>query len=226
MSAAPRAVLFDVDNTICEYRRPSEELLPVAFERAGEQPFFTVEEYWDRYGELLGTVDRARMSELRERCFVALAAEHGRDPERAGRVAKAYEAARDHTNVRFLNGLPDVLDRLDDRYRLAAVTNGPEPAQSRKLEALGVDQFEQVVFAGFDAPPKPDPAPFERALSAVDASPAEAVFVGNSLEADVAGAHAAGLEAAWLRQGRRPEDGPTPEYVLETPADLLDPPWE
>jgi len=224
MSTATRAVLFDVDNTICEYRRSTPELLPVAFERAGEEPFFTVEEYWDRYAEYLERVDR--MDELRERCFVALAEAHGVEPDAGRRVAEAYETARDHANVRFLEGMPEVLDRLSDRYRLAAVTNGPEDAQSKKLDALGVDQFERVVFAGFETPAKPDPTPFERALAAVDAAPSEAVFVGNSLEADVAGAHAAGLEAAWVRDGPVPEEGPTPEYVLETPADLLDRPWE
>ncbi|PSP17712.1 hypothetical protein BRC62_04365, partial [Halobacteriales archaeon QH_10_67_13] len=137
MSTATRAVLFDVDNTICEYRRSTPELLPVAFERAGEEPFFTVEEYWDRYAEYLERVDR--MDELRERCFVALAEAHGVEPDAGRRVAEAYETARDHTNVRFLDGMPEVLDGLSDRYRLAAVTNGPEDAQSEKLDALGVD---------------------------------------------------------------------------------------
>ena len=42
---------------------------------------------------------------------------------------------------------------------------------------------------------KPDPAIFRAALERLGASAAEAIHVGDSVEADVAGARAAGLEA-------------------------------
>jgi hypothetical protein len=38
----------------------------------------------------------------------------------------------------------------------------------------------------------------------------------------VAGAHAAGLDAAWVRNGASTDPDPTPEYVLDTPGELLD----
>jgi|APHM01.1.fsa_nt_gi Predicted hydrolase (HAD superfamily) len=224
MTKTTEAVLFDVDHTICEYHRSTQKLLSLAFDRADVTPFFEAEEYWALYGEYVGESDS--IDGLREQCFLELADQNGETRERGRQVAEAYNHVRDHTNVRFLDGAAEALDQLNDQYRLAAVTNGPEDAQATKLDALGVDQFETVVFAGFETPAKPHPAPFEKALAAVDTTPDNAVFVGNSLEADIAGAHAAGLEAAWLRDGAVPVDGPTPEYVLEEPADLLARPWE
>ncbi|PSQ33656.1 haloacid dehalogenase [Halobacteriales archaeon SW_12_69_24] len=46
---APDAILFDVDDTLCRYRRSGAALLAAAFDRTGHEPFITREEYHDRY---------------------------------------------------------------------------------------------------------------------------------------------------------------------------------
>lgn len=96
--------------------------------------------------------------------------------------------------------------------------------QSTKLDALDVDCFETVVYAGYDTPAKPDPEPFQVALDAVETPPRQAVYIGDSLRADIAGAQAAGLRTVWLGTDADPE--PQPEFVLESPAKLRNPPWE
>lgn len=223
MSDSVEAVLFDVDGTLCEYQRGTAQLLAAAFERAAVEPFFSAAVYESRYDEF--TDDSSDMQDLRERCFAAIARDDGRDPEVGRAVAKAYAAERDHGNVQFLDGVPEVLDTLDRRYRLAAVTNGAPEMQSRKLDALGIDCFETIVYAGYDTPAKPDPEPFAVALDAVETAPRRAIYVGNSLEADVAGAKAAGLRAAWIGAETRTTLEPTPDFVIDSPRGLLDCPW-
>lgn len=219
-SDAPvEAVLFDVDGTICEYERTTADLLPVAFERADVEPFFSAEEYVTRYESYLDESDD--VDDHRERCFVDIAREKGRDPDLARDVARAYAAERDHSRVEYLDGAKELLARLDGAYRLAAVTNGSPEMQSTKLDALGVDCFETVVHAGYDAPAKPDPEPFELALSAVETVPERTIYVGNNIRADVTGAHNAGLRAAWIADGETVDPTPRPEYVLDSPMDLL-----
>lgn len=213
------AVLFDIDGTICKYERTTADLLPVAFERAGVEPFFSYQEYVDRYEAFLD--ESEDVDHHREMCFVDIAREKGRDPDLAREVARAYATERDHTRVQWLNGAQELLERLESEFRLAAITNGGPEMQSKKLQTLGVDCFETVVHAGYDAPSKPDPKPFELALSTVETTPDRAIYVGNSLDADVAGAHNAGLRAAWLADGETTDPTPTPEYVLESPSDLL-----
>jgi putative hydrolase of the HAD superfamily len=222
------AVLFDVDDTLCRYRRPGSELLAVAFDRVGVEPFFGVEEYYERYPEFAAAADD--VATLREECFATLAAERGRDPAVGRRVAEVYAAERDHRNVRPLPGACGVVERLATDHRVGVVTNGSPSMQREKLEGLGLDgAFETVVFAGHDTAPKPDPEPFRRALRALSVDPGRAVHVGNSLEADVAGARAAGVRAAWLADADASPAGSTPDpeptYTLASPADLHDPPW-
>lgn len=123
------AVLFDIDDTICEYERSTGELLAIAFERAGVEPFFETREYVARYSTFLD--ESENVSDLRERCFVDIARERGRNPDLAREVARAFTAERDHTRVRWLDGAREVLDRFESEYRLAAVTNGSPEMQDR-----------------------------------------------------------------------------------------------
>ncbi|WP_331233852.1 HAD family hydrolase [Natronorarus salvus] len=223
------AVLFDLDGTLCEYRRSNDELLEIAFGRLGLKTPFSGEEYYDRFDELYH--ERGAIGDLgafRERCFASLADDAGLDPEVGRDAARIYTRERDPGNVRPLSGAREALERTARRYPIGLITNGPPDSQDRKLAALGFrDAFETVVYAGYDTPAKPDPTPFHRALDAIDVTPERAVHVGDSLRADVAGAHAAGLSSTWVSNGSVDErpPGPIPDYVIRTPGDLLTPPW-
>ena len=50
--------------------------------------------------------------------------------------------------------------------------------------------------------PKPRPEPFLRALDALGVAPADALFVGDELEADIRGAKALGMTTVWKLNGR------------------------
>jgi putative hydrolase of the HAD superfamily len=218
-------VLFDLDDTLCEYRRSGAELIALAFEDVGVEPFFGQTEYHRRYPEFVD--DTETVEELRSECFTAIAADADYDPETGRALADAFAAERDHRNVRPLPGAHEALERLAEDHRLGLVTNGAPGMQGLKLEGLGIrDSFDVLVHAGYDAPGKPAPEPFHHALSRLDSTPDRAVHVGNSLGSDVAGARAAGVGSVWLPDGAHggPPD-PTPDYTLESLHDLLEPPW-
>ena len=216
------AVLFDLDDTLCEYRRSGEELLAAAFDDVGVDRFFEASEYYAHYEEFMQRTDS--MVDLRRECFAAIAEDRGRDPEVGRAVADAYAAERDHANVRPLPSAGEAVEALAADHRLAVLTNGAPEMQSEKLSALPFrDAFEAVVHAGYDAPRKPKPDPYHYALDLLDATPERAVHVGNSLSTDVPGAHAAGVRSAWLSDGSDPE--PVPDYRLDSLRDLVTPPW-
>lgn len=218
-------VLFDLDGTLCEYRRPGTAVLEAAFERVGVDPLFTFTEFFSRIDAFVPGNDT--IEAVREEAFATLAAEAGADPAVGTAVAQAYAAERDHGDVRFLPGAAEALETLARDHRLGLVTNGAPAMQRQKLDALGIaDAFEATMFAGFDAPSKPDPEPFHRVLATVDTAPERAVHVGNSLEADVAGARAAGMRSAWLPDAPDLQpNGHDPDYTLSSMADLTRPPW-
>ena len=224
VSTPIETVVFDLDDTICEYRRSGAEILSLAFESADVEPFFTIEEYGPIADELV--TDSDSVVENRRRSFARLAERAGRDPQIGRAVADAYAAERDPTNVQWVPGAEAALDHLDDSYDLVLVTNGGPREQRAKLRELGiVDRFEAVVYAGYDTAPKPEPEPLERALDAVGTPPTRAVNVGDSLRLDVLGAHNAGLRSVWLDQSEGMTPEPVPDYRIESMRELLAEPW-
>jgi putative hydrolase of the HAD superfamily len=218
------AVLFDLDDTLCTYRRSGAELLDLAFEAVSVEPFFTVEAYHARYDEHLGTIED--MAAFREHCFADIAEAEGRDPELGRALAGVYAAERDQTNVELVPGAREAVDALAGDHHVGLVTNGPPDMQREKLAATGFDgAFDVAVFAGFDAAAKPDPEPFHHALDDLGVQPERAVHVGNSLRTDVPGAKRAGVRVAWLRQDGGEPGEPRPDYVLDHLGDLAARPW-
>jgi HAD superfamily hydrolase (TIGR01458 family) len=72
---------------------------------------------------------------------------------------------------------------------------------------------------------KPTAAYFESALADLDAAPAEAVMVGDDVEADIGGAKRLGMRGVLVRTGKfRPaalrEADPQPDAVIDSIADL------
>ncbi len=75
---------------------------------------------------------------------------------------------------------------------LAVLTNKPGEMSRRILDGLGLLQRFAVVIGGDEAPRKPDPAGLLEILARVGATPAEAVFIGDSRH-DVETARRAGV---------------------------------
>lgn len=226
MTEAIDALLFDLDRTLCEYVRSPGDVLEVAFEAVGVEPMFTEAEYFAAYEEFTDESDD--MLDLRERCFEALAERSGGDRAIGREVAEAFATERDHRNVESRPGALDALDALGEAYDLGLVTNGSPEMQRQKLEGIGVaDRFDVEVFAGYDAPRKPDPEPFRVALDALDADPSRAVYVGDSLDSDVAGAAAAGIDSVLVSAdpADATDGSPTPTYRVADLRGLVPPPW-
>ena len=222
MTAETRAVLFDLDDTLCAYRRHGETVLSTAFERLDVPPFFEIGEYYERYAAFAAGAGSER--EIGGRCFESIAADHGREPALGRALADVYADERDHGNVRPLPGVPGVLDEIGSRAALGLVTNGTPAAGRRKLAAVGAaDAFDAVVNAGHDTvdgrrlPTKPEPDAFYAALDELGVAPDRAVHVGNDPSTDVRGARAAGLETV-LVGGET--GGPEPDRRVASVAEL------
>lgn len=198
------AVGFDLDYTLAVPDRSRAQILADATDRAGASELrgtLTREAY-------LRAHRREHVAETREGVFAAMLddgspgrRETGADPDAgAGNshvdpadLARAYreEIA---AALRPVEGVEDLLDDLDGRYRVGLLTNGPSVAQRDKLRELGwTDRFDAVVITGDLGHAKPDRRAFEALCRELDADPGETVYVGDDPEADVGGAADAGL---------------------------------
>jgi len=184
-----------------------------AFDRVGAEPFGAPEELWaaldgppdpdDRVGHLGAGIAR-------------VAAQHGRSAVDPVALAAALLEEIDNSKVELRAGADRALDAARRVGPVGILTNGPEHRQRVKIDALGLEPVVESI----DLPRrKPHVDPFESILRTLEVSADRTLYVGDSLPYDVAGAHNAGLRAAWLR-----DDGDVgeynPEYVLDSPADL------
>jgi HAD superfamily hydrolase (TIGR01549 family) len=101
-------------------------------------------------------------------------------------------------------GLHDVLGELKKRgYRLHVLSNNSSilPLQLSLIDAT--DYFDVIAWSEEMGLEKPDPRCFALMLERIGARPDEAVYVGDSLTADVAGAAGAGITPIHADHRRR-----------------------
>lgn len=93
---------------------------------------------------------------------------------------------------------------LGQRHRLAVVSNFDyTPTALGILESAGVAAlFETIVVSDAVGWRKPAPVIFHTALGRLGIAPAEALFVGDRADIDVAGAQGVAMPVAWLNRDR------------------------
>ena len=114
-----------------------------------------------------------------------------------------------------------VLEHWSARVPLALVTNGASRLQHAKLRITKLEAYFKTVVVSEDVGiGKPDPAPFQAALDALQLTPGEVVMVGNDVDRDIAGARNAHIRPIHVDRNGRPA---TTDVVADLTqlADLL-----
>ncbi len=119
----------------------------------------------------------------------------GEDPQLAETAYAVFFAARQRVDF-FEDAFP-ALEWLSARFPLVAVSNG-----NASLHVTGGHHFFQAALNPERAGcAKPDAAIFHAAAEAVGCRPEQMLHVGDDPDLDVAGAIAAGCQAAWVVRG-------------------------
>ena len=95
-----------------------------------------------------------------------------------------------------------LLRSLHGKYKLGIVSNYAIPEcvdRLLKIHGLG-NLFDMIVVSGAVNKRKPSPEIFKQALKALGVSSAEAVFVGDTLDADIEGAKTVGMKAVYIKR--------------------------
>ncbi|MBM3588343.1 MAG: HAD family hydrolase [Alphaproteobacteria bacterium] len=183
MNTAPRAILFDWDNTLVDGWAAIEAGLNAAFREFGLP-------LWNRT-QVLANVRRA----LRE-SFPEL---FGADWERARDVFYA-ELRACHLQVLMpMPGAAMALEAGAERLPMGVVSNKQGPLLRAEALHLGWDRhFGPLIGAGDAAADKPSPAPILMALDALGLSPAPDIWYVGDTALDMQAARAAGLRAVLM----------------------------
>jgi len=91
-----------------------------------------------------------------------------------------------------------ILSRLRQRVALGVVSNFYGNVHRILEEAKVAPLLATIVDSSVVGVRKPDPTIFALAVKRLGMEPAEVLYVGDSFEKDIVGAHAAGLRTGWL----------------------------
>jgi putative hydrolase of the HAD superfamily len=156
------------------------------------------------------------LRELRRRCASALRSALPATGLELDALVDALLASLRFTP--FADVRPALQSARSRGQRLVVVSNW-DVSLHGVLRALGLEPLLDGILTSAEAGArKPSPAIFERALALAGASPGEAIHVGDSLEEDVAGARAAGIEPVLVRRDGRPSVSGVP--TISTLAEL------
>jgi len=224
----PKAVLFDLDDTLFDHRATSRAALGALRDEVPALQALAFDELERRHVALLEELHHSgvmqgvvSVDEAREQRFSRLLEAAGTPASPAAAAAAAaryrdlYVAAR-----REVPGARALVEALARRVRLAVVSNNILAEQEAKLNELGMRPFVAALVVSADVGvSKPDPAIFQIALARLGLPPGEAVMVGDSWPIDIAGATRAGLRAVWLNRTGEP----CPDALLAAEIRSLEP---
>jgi putative hydrolase of the HAD superfamily len=210
-----RAIIFDLDDTLY----PREW-----FVRSG---FLTVSRLVEaEYGIprecTMRTLQRARRSRP-GREFQALCARFELSDAIVPDLVKAVRAHR--PSIRLPASSASVLRRLRQHWRIAVLTNGTPAVQRRKIKALNLGAYVDVVLYAEElvAGGKPKPAAFRAVADRLAIPAARTVFVGDDPVADMAGARCVGFHTIHVSRSSDPWPAALPPPDVQVPSIRLVP---
>jgi len=231
----PRAILFDLDDTILDdggaVARLWLEVSAAAARRLGvdaEALLAAIEEmrtwYWsDPERHRVGRQDlREATRGIVAEAFVAFGVD---DPDLARWVADEYRERRDSA-LDIFPGAVETLERVRARgVRTALLTNGAAAPQRAKIDRFDLARhFDCIFIEGEFGRGKPDPDVYRAALAAVGKTAAETWMVGDNLEWDVAAPQRLGIFGIWIDRDERglpPASAVKPDRIIRHIGELL-----
>ncbi|MDD7804201.1 MAG: HAD family hydrolase [Endozoicomonas sp. (ex Botrylloides leachii)] len=123
----------------------------------------------------------------------------------------------------FYPGIVEFLTEASALFTLVVITNGPTFSQLPKIKAIRLsDYVDHIIIGGQEPEQKPAPSIFKKALKLAKCEAHEAIHVGDSLKADIAGAHNSGITSVWI-QHQQPLDaelGINPSHTVMSPEEI------
>lgn len=211
-----RLFVFDLDGTLVDSLRDLADTANELLESYGGAALPV-----DRVGRMVGE----GVATLVARVFAAAAIDQ---PPNALQQFLAIYDTKLLNYTRPYEAMSDVLQALASRASLGVLTNKPLNATKKILDGLRLSSyFDADAVLGGDGPlpRKPDPAGLIHLCARVDATPADAMLVGDSL-VDWETARNAGASVCLARYGfgfrQFPEEVLTGrEHLADRPRDLL-----
>ncbi len=223
-----KLVLVDIDNTLLDFDKCSEDSMKRACEDFGipfERSMFEVfkrtnDRLWLQIEQR--TLTKERLFEIRWNLIFHELGVRGVDGVEFEKQFHVY------LNVSHIpvDGALSALEYLASRYRVCAASNAVTSQQPLRLEKAGMLKYiERLFLSDKMGSPKPQREFFDICLAQLgDVRPDEMLMLGDSLSADISGAAAYGIRTCWYNHNHIPYDTSSPpaDFVIEHMQNVRD----
>ncbi len=211
-----KTILFDADGTLLDFEAAQKHAFLSSCGQFQIPADTRLVEHYDKINRSLWAqlerkeINRAQLLASRFRLFFEEAGITGVDPDAFNRH---YAQGLAH-GFNLVEGAIPVLRALQPHFQLAIITNGIAQVQKSRLAGAGLDRyFSHIIISGEIGCEKPAADFFEQALLRCGVNDrAQALVVGDSLTADIAGGIGFGLDTCWYN----PKGEPVPAHLQPT----------
>ena len=137
---------------------------------------------------------------------------------------KNYYDSHARIKTKPYQGITDMLIQLKDRFKLGVVSNKQDQAVKQLVSHYFEPIFIGVIGESKQIPKKPDPSSVLKVIEAMNLSPQEVIFVGDS-EVDIETANNVSCDMIAVTWGFRSKDilkSLNPTYLINHPSEILD----
>jgi putative hydrolase of the HAD superfamily len=226
---ARRAILLDALGTLLELQPPLPALQALMRERHGievsaQDGQRALRAEMGHYrANCVRAADASSLLELRLECAGIVAAALGGRAQALG-AQELLPTLLDSLRFAPFPEVRPTLARWRERGLRLVVASNWDVSLHEVLERTGLrERLDGVATSAQVGAAKPSGELFAAALELAGVAAAEAIHVGDSLEEDVAGARAAGIDAVWLRRERQRDRPAPPGVVVIATLDELEP---
>lgn len=223
-------LFFDLDDTLWAFSINARDTFEEMYFKHGLDAFFDSfdhfyslyqqrnVELWAEYGN--GQITKEELN--RQRFLYPLVAVGAGDSVLAKRYSDDFFAVIP-TKKRLIPHAIELLEYLSPRYNLYILSNGFRELQFTKMSAGGIDgYFKKVILSDDIGVMKPWPQIFHFALSATQSELKDSLMIGDSWEADIAGAHGVGMHQAYYDTTGRTNYPFRPTYLFNDLKELME----
>ena len=221
-----KAIFFDLDNTLFDFKECERQALEFLFENIGEkykkeyqEIFSTIDkDLWNRVALNISEVPIEQIPEYRFKIFFDKISIKYIDYKRANKIF----TEKLKQSCTLVENAEEVIKYLYNKnYKLYIVTNGLINIQKIRIMNSNISTyFSDIIVSEEVGVTKPNSKIFNELLKRNKLQPSEVIMIGDSLEHDIKGAKSVGIKSIWYNPMRLKNDTEiAPDYEIK---DLLE----